>query len=64
MKKQKTLYAITTEDVVSISDQEKISITEKDLSFIGDKIEDYFGDEWQGAVKYALNELNKNRQSP
>lgn len=63
MKKQKTLYTITTEDVINISNQENIPFTEKDMSFIEDKIGDYFGDKWQDAIKYALDELNRNRQS-
>lgn len=63
MKKQKTLYVITTEDVINVSNKEGILFTEKNLSFIEDKIGDYFGDKWQDAIKYALNELNKNRQS-
>lgn len=63
MKKQKTLYAITTEDVINVSNQEDIPFTGENLSFIEDKIGDYFGDKWQDAIKYALNELNKNRQS-
>jgi len=58
MKKQKTLYAITAEDVVNVSNQNSIFFTEKNLSFIGDKIGDYFGDKWQDAIEYALNELN------
>lgn len=63
MKKQKTLYVITTEDVTNVSNQEDIPFTEKDLSFIEDRIGDYFGDKWQDAIKYALNELNRNKQS-
>ncbi len=63
MKKQKILYAITVEDVIDISEQENISITEKDLSVIQDKIGDYFGDKWQDAIIYALDELKGNKQS-
>lgn len=63
MKKQKTLYAITIKDVINVSDQENIPFTEKDLPFIEDKIGNYFGDKWQDAIEYALNELEKNKQS-
>lgn len=63
MKKQKTLYIITTDDVINISNQENIPFAEKDMSFIEDKIGDYFSDKWQDAIKYALNELNENKQS-
>lgn len=59
MKKQKILYAIITEDVINVSDQENISFTEKDLPFIQDKIGDYFGDKWQDAILYALEALKK-----
>ncbi len=59
MKKQKILYAITTDDVVNISSEENTSLTEKDLHFIEDKIGDYFGDKWQSAIEYALCELKK-----
>ena len=62
MKKQKILYAITTEDVVNVSNQKNIPFTEKDMSFIEDKIGNYFGDKWQDAIEYALNELEKNKQ--
>lgn len=43
MKKQKTLYTVTTEDVINISNQENIPFAERDMSFIEDKIGDYFG---------------------
>lgn len=59
MKKPKTLYTITTKDVINISSQENIPFAEKDVSFIEDKIGDYFGDKWQDAIKYALGELKK-----
>ena len=61
MKKQKTLYVITTEDIVNVSNQENIPFTEKDMPFIGDKIGDYFGDKWQDAILYALRELSQNK---
>lgn len=60
MKKQKILYAITTEDVCTVSKEEEISFAEKDLDFIQNKIGDFFGSQWQDAIKYALRELNKN----
>lgn len=61
MNKQKTLYAITTEDVINISDQESIPFSNDDLPFIADKLGDYFGDKWQDAISYALNELGKSK---
>lgn len=61
MKKQKTLYAITADDVINISKQENIPFAEEDTSFIKDKIGDYFGDKWQDAVLYALRELSRNK---
>ena len=45
MKKQKTLYAITIEDVLNVSKEEKIV--------------DYMGDKWREAIEYALIETNK-----
>lgn len=63
MNKQKILYTITTDDVINIANQENIPFTEKDFNFIEDKVGDYFGDKWQDAIKYALNELDKNKQS-
>jgi hypothetical protein len=60
--KNTPLYVITTGDVVNISKRENIPFTDKDLSFIGDKIGDYFGDKWQDAIEYALNELSKHKQ--
>lgn len=59
MKKQKILYAITTEDVINVSEQEGVAFTEKDLPFIQDKIGDYFGDKWQDAIIYATGSLKK-----
>lgn len=61
MNKQKVLYVITAEDIINVSNQENIPFTEKNLSFIENKIGDYFGDKWQDAIKYALNELNNNK---
>lgn len=63
MRKQKTLYTITTEDMVNVLNQENIPFTEKDLSFIEDKIGDYLGDKWQDAIQFALNELETNKKS-
>lgn len=62
MKKQKILYAITAEDAVNISDQEGIHFTNNDLPFIADKLGDYFGDKWQDAVAYALDELRRSKE--
>ena len=61
MKKQKMLYAITAEDVINIASQESIPFTNNDLPFIDDKIGSYFGDKWQDAIAYALNELGKGQ---
>lgn len=57
MKKQKILYAITVEDVCVVAKEEKISFAEKDLDFIQDKIGDFFGNQWQEAIEYALRKL-------
>jgi hypothetical protein len=54
MKKEKSLYAITVEDVINVSEQKNISFAKKDLPFIEEKIGDYFGDKWQEAIEYAL----------
>ncbi len=59
MKKKKILYAITVEDVLNISDEEKIPSNTGDLSFIKEKIGDYFGDKWRDAVEYALIEVRE-----
>jgi len=59
MKKQKILYALTAEDVLNISEEEKIPFDMDDLLFIEEKIGDYFGDKWRDAIGYALTEVNK-----
>lgn len=59
MKKRKILYALTAEDVVNISNEEKMPFKVKDLPFIKEKIGDYFGDKWQDAIKYALIAVKK-----
>ena len=63
MKKQKILYAITIEDVLTVSDEENIPFAEKEMAFIEDKIGSYFSDKWQDAIRYALNALETNKQS-
>jgi hypothetical protein len=59
MKKQKILYAITVEDVLTVSKGNNISFTEQNTSFIEDKIGDFLGSHWYDAVEYALQELKK-----
>jgi len=59
MKKQKTLYAITIEDVLNVSKEEKMSFDIKNLSLVEEKIGDYMGDKWREAIEYALIETNK-----
>ncbi len=59
MKRQKSLYAITAEDVINVSEQKNISFAKKDLPLIEEKIGDYFGDKWQDAVEYALAAVKK-----
>lgn len=63
MKKQKTLYTITADDVINVANREGISFAETDFHFIEDKVGDYFGDKWQDAIEYALSELEKSKQS-
>ena len=60
--KKKILYAITTEDVMTVLDENKVSLSEQDLHFIADKIGDFMGDHWQGAIEYALEELRRSKQ--
>jgi len=57
--KEKILYAITTEDLMTVSDANKVLFTEEDLHFIEDKIGDFLGSYWYGAVEYALEELKR-----
>ena len=59
MKKQKTLYAITTEDVLNISKEENLPFSIENLSSIEEKIGDYMGERWREAIEYALIEINK-----
>lgn len=40
--KEITLYEITTEDVITVSEEINIPFTKKDLQFIQDKIGDFF----------------------
>lgn len=60
MKQEKTLYAITVEDVINIAAENKVTISKKDWSFIEDKVGDFFGDSWREAIEYALDELEKS----
>ena len=60
---RKILYAITTEDVFTVSEENNIPFTGKDLYFIKDKIGNFLGDHWYGAVEYALEELKKAKNS-
>ena len=59
MNKQKIIYALTIEDVLNISEEEKISFNTKDLPLIEEKVGDYMGDSWREAIEYALIEVNK-----
>ncbi len=63
MKEPKVLYAITIEDLADVSNEENIPFVESDLPFIEDKIGDYIGDKWHDAIKYALEELEGDKQS-
>lgn len=59
--KKKILYAITTEDVMTASDENKIPFSEQDLFFIADKIGDFLGDHWHDAIEYVLEELKRRK---
>ena len=58
MKKQKIIYALTMEDVLNVSKEEKLPFNLKKLPLIEEKVGDYLGNVWQNAIKYALNEVN------
>ena len=60
--KEKVLYAITSEDVMNVSDEIDIPVSAKDMSFIEDKIGGFFDDQWHDAVEYALTELEDDRE--
>ena len=55
--KEKILYSITTEDIITVSEENNIPFVEKDLPFLADKIGDFMGDQWHGAIEYALEEM-------
>lgn len=59
MKKQKILYALTVEDVLNVSEEEKIPFSAIDLPRIQENIGDYLGDKWRDAIEYALTEARK-----
>ena len=59
--KKKILYAITNEDVMTVSGENKIPFSNKDLYFIEDKIGDFLGDRWHEAVEYALEESKRKK---
>lgn len=59
MKKQKIIYALTTEDVLNISKEEEIPFNIKDLPLIEEKVGDFMGDSWREAIEYALIEVNE-----
>ena len=63
MDKTKIIYAITLEDVFSVSKEYKIKFTEKDIPFIKDRVGDYFGSQWFDAIYSVLNELNTNKEN-
>ncbi len=52
-------YAITSDDVLTVLEENKIFFTKEDLHFIEDKIGNFLGDRWYDAVKYALEELKE-----
>lgn len=60
--KEKTLYKITMEDVINVSEDTNIPFTKKDLPFIQDKIGDFLGDKWYDAVEFALYELKDSKK--
>ena len=61
MKKQKTLYAITAEDVTRVAKEKHLPFSEKDLQFIEEKLGDFMGDKWYDTVLYALEELHRDK---
>lgn len=61
MRKQKTLYAITVEDVTRVAKEKRLPFSEKDLQLIEEKLGDFIGDKWYDAVLYALGELHRNK---
>lgn len=61
--KEKTLYEITSEDVMMVSEDIDIPVSFKDMSFIEDKIGDFLGDQWRDAIEYALAELEEKRKT-
>ncbi len=56
--KNKILYAITNEDVMTVLGEKRV-YSERDLQFIADKIGDFIGDRWYGAIEYALGEMKR-----
>ena len=60
---ERVIYAITTKDVKKVAHDEHVPVTKKDLPFIEDKIGDYFRQQWQDAITYALNELQESRKN-
>lgn len=63
MKRGKSIYTITTEDVINVSKEMGISVSAEDLHFIEDKVGDFFGSQWHDALEYALTELEQNRKN-
>lgn len=59
--KKKTLYAITTEDLINVAEDMNIPFSEKNLPYLEDKIGDFMADKWRDAIEYALAEL-KNKK--
>ncbi len=62
MKKEKIVYAITSDDIKNVADEINISVSAKDLPFIEDKIGDFIGDKWHDAVEYALCALGETKK--
>lgn len=60
--KEKILYAISSEDVKTVSEELEIPFDKEDLIFIEDKIGDFMGDKWHEAIEYALSELEDTKK--
>ena len=63
MKKEKILYAVTSKDVMSVSNEVNITVSSKDIPFIEDRIGDFFGSQWYDAVEFALMELDRLKRN-
>lgn len=63
MNKEKIIYLLSVEDILTvIEDSEiRIKINQKDIPFIEEKIGDII--DWRGAIEYALFELSNSKKS-